>query len=56
MYQINTVTEYTYDGTNVATIKTYLSDSTTAGSPAKLVSYQYSGSQITKVTVTDSTV
>ena len=55
-YLPNTVTEYTYDGTNLATTKTYLSDKTTAGSPAKLVSYTYSGSTVTRVAITDSTV
>jgi hypothetical protein len=55
-YSANITTEYTYDGTNVATIKTYPSDMTVAGSPAKLTSYSYSGSQVTKVVVSDSTV
>lgn len=55
-YLPNTITEYTYDGTNMATTKTYLSDRTTAGSPAKLVSYTYSGSQVTRIAITDSTV
>ena len=56
LYALNTVTEYTYDGTNVETMKTYSSDMTASGSPAKLTSYEYSGSQVTKVTMTDSTV
>lgn len=55
-YAPNTVTEYTYDGTNVATEKTYSADSTVAGSPAKLVTYEYSAGLVSKVTVTDSTV
>ena len=55
-YALNTVTEYTYDGTNVSSMKTFLSDQTAAGSPAKLTTYEYSGSQVSKVTVTDSTV
>ena len=55
-YKDNITTDYTYDGTNLATEKAYLSDATTAGSPAKLTTYTYSGSQLTKVVVTDSTV
>ena len=55
-YKDNITTDYTYDGTNLSTEKSYLSDSTTAGSPAKLTSYTYSGSQVTKIVVTDSTV
>lgn len=56
LYQSNTITEYTYDGTNLSTEKTYFTDRTETGSPAKLITYEYSGSQLTKVTVTDSTV
>jgi hypothetical protein len=55
-FKSNTVTEYAYDGTNVSTMKSYSSDMTAVGSPAKLTSYQYSGSLVTKITVTDSTV
>ena len=55
-YKSNITTVYTYDGTNVSTIKSYLSDATTSGSPAKLTTYTYSGSKVTKVVVTDSTV
>lgn len=55
-FATNTVTEYTYDGTNLATEKTYLSDATAAGSPAKLKTYEYSGGDLIKVTITDSTV
>jgi len=55
-YSANTVTEYTYDGTNLSTEKVYPSDATVAGSPAKLTTYEYSGSQVTKITITDSTV
>jgi len=55
-YAMNTVTENTYDGTNLTSTKVYLSDQTTAGSPAKLTTYEYSGGVVSKVTVTDSTV
>jgi len=55
-YAMNTVTAYTYDTTNVSSMKIFLSDHTTAGSPAKLYSYEYTGSLVSKVTVTDSTV
>jgi len=55
-HKANITTLYTYDGTNVATIKAYPSDMTVAGSPAKLTTYEYSGSQVTKISVTDSTV
>lgn len=55
-YKDNITTDYTYDGTNLSTEKSYLSDATTVGSPAKLTTYTYSGSQLIKVTVTDSTV
>lgn len=56
LYKDNITTDYTYDGTNLLTEKAYLSDATIAGSPAKLTAYTYSGSQLTKVVVTDSTV
>jgi len=57
LYAANTVSEFTYDGSgNVLTEKTYLSDRTSAGSPAKLKTYEYTGSDITKITITDSTV
>jgi hypothetical protein len=56
-YKSNITTEYTYvDGTNVATTKSYPSDATASGSPAKLTTYTWSGSQVIKVSVTDSTV
>lgn len=55
-YKTNITTEYTYDGTNVGTTKSYLSDATAVGSPAKLTTYTYSGSQVTKIEITDSTV
>ena len=55
-YKTNSITTYTYvDGTNIATIKSYLPDST-VGSPAKLTTCTYLGSQLTKVVITDSTV
>jgi hypothetical protein len=54
-YKANIITEYTYDTTNLATVKSYLTDST-VGSPAKLTTYTYTGTQLTKMVVTDSTV
>lgn len=54
-YKTNIITDFTYDGTNISTIKSYLSDSTT-GSPAKLTTYTYNGSLISKIAITDSTV
>lgn len=56
LYAPNTITEYTYDAGNVTTEKTYLADQTTPGSYAKLTTYEYDGSDATKITVTDSTV
>ena len=55
-YKSNITTVYTYDGTNLSTIKSYLSDATTSGSAAKLTTYTYSGSQVSKIVVTDTTV
>jgi predicted membrane-bound spermidine synthase len=55
-YKASITTVYTYDGTNLSSTKSYLSDATAAGSAAKLTTYSYSGSQLTKVVVTDSTV
>lgn len=56
-YRINTITEYTYTGGgDVSTAKSYLSDRTWAGSPAKLIINEYSGSNLIKTTVMDSTV
>lgn len=55
-YKANITTEYTYDGTNLAETKSYPSDKTSAGMPAKLTTYEYSGSDLIKVTVTDSTI
>ena len=55
-YKANITTEYTYDGTDLSTMKSYLSDATTAGSPAKLTTYTYASGLLIKVEVTDSTV
>lgn len=55
-YKDNIITEYTYDGTNLSTTRSYPSDMTTSGSPAKLTTYEYSGSDLIKTTITDSTV
>lgn len=56
-YKANVITEYTYTGTgDVSTAKSYLADRTAPGSPAKLVINEYSGSNLVKSTVTDSTV
>jgi hypothetical protein len=52
----NITTLYTYDTTNLKTTLSYPSDQTVAGSLAKLTTYTYVGSQLTKVVVTDSTV
>lgn len=54
-YKTNIITEFTYDAGNVITTKSYLTDATT-GSYAKLTTYEYSGSDVTKITITDSTV
>lgn len=54
-YKANVTTEYTYDGTDMSTAKSYLTDATT-GAPAKLTTYEYTGGLLTKVTVSDSTV
>ena len=57
MYKANITTEYTRDSTgNVLTEKAYFSDRTTSGSPAKLITYDYLGGYVSKVTITDSTV
>lgn len=55
-YKTNLTTEYTYDGTDLATIKSYPSDATAPGMPAKLTTYTYSSSKLTKIVVTDSTI
>jgi len=53
-YKTNMTTEYTYDGTDMSTSLSYLSDATT-GSPAKLTTYTYVASQLTKIEITDTT-
>jgi hypothetical protein len=55
-YKANITSEYTYDTTNIKTIKSYLSDRTSAGFPAKLTTYEWTGSLVKKITVTDTTV
>jgi hypothetical protein len=56
-YQDNITSAYTYDGSGrVSTEKYYPSDMTTAGSPAKLVSYTYGSSGVSLKVVSDSTV
>jgi hypothetical protein len=56
-YAPNMITEYTRDSSgNVLIEKAYFSDRTTAGSPAKLTTYEYSGDYVSKITVADSTV
>lgn len=55
-YKANIVSEYTYDATDIKTIKSYFSDKTAAGYPAKLTTYTYSGGFITKSVITDTTV
>ena len=52
----NLITDYVYDGTNITGEKIYPSDMTTAGSPAKLITYTYSGSNLIKKVISDSTV
>lgn len=54
-YKSNITVEYTYDGTNLSTIKSYPSDATASGSPAKLTTYTYNG-LVSKIQITDSTV
>lgn len=56
-YNANMVTAYTRDASgNILTEKAYFADRTTAGSPAKLTTYSYSGGYVSKITVSDSTV
>jgi hypothetical protein len=55
-YADNVVNEYTWDGTSMATMKSYPSDATVAGSPAKLTTYTYTGGFLTKTVTVDSTV
>ena len=55
-FKANITTVYTYDTTNVKTIKSYPSDATTPGSYAKLTTYTWTGSQVSTISITDSTV
>jgi hypothetical protein len=56
-YQDNITTAYTYDSSGrVSTEKYYRTDMTIAGAPAKLVTYTYGASGVTKKEVVDSTV
>ena len=55
-YKVNTITEKVYDGTNLSSEKVYLSDQTASGAPAKLTTYEYTGGNVTKIIITDSTV
>jgi len=56
-YKSNMISEYTRDSSgNVLTEKAYFSDRTVSGSPAKLITYEYSAGFVSKVTVSDSTV
>jgi hypothetical protein len=55
-YKMNLTTVFTWDGTNVSTVKSYPSDATLAGMPAKLTTYFYSGSTLNMIQITDSTV
>jgi hypothetical protein len=54
-YADNVTLDYIYAGDQTS-IKTYPSDATTAGSPAKLTTYFYTGGNLTKVVTTDSTI
>ena len=57
LYRANTITEYTRDASgNVLTEKVYFSDRTAAGSPAKLITYDYTGLYVGRVSIVDSTV
>ena len=55
-FKANITTEYTYSSSLLTSTKSYFSDRTTAGSPAKLTTYSYDATDLTKVVVTDSTV
>jgi hypothetical protein len=55
-FKSNITMEYTWDGTNLAALKSYPSDATSAGMPAKLTTYTYTGSTLNKVSITDSTI
>jgi len=56
-FKANMITQYTRDSSgNVLTALSYFGDRTTAGSPAKLVTYDYTSGYVSMVTVSDSTV
>ena len=56
-FKANMTTLYTRDSSgNVLTEKSYFSDRTTSGSPAKMTTYSYSGGFVSKVVITDTTV
>lgn len=58
-YKANITTAYTYDtSSRVSIVKTYPSDATVSGMPAKMTAYTYSGSSTSpsKIQITDSTV
>jgi hypothetical protein len=56
-FKANVTSVYTRDTSgNVLTLKSYLSDMTTPGSPAKLTTYSYTSGYVSKVVVVDSTV
>ena len=58
-YKANITTVYTYDSSSrVSVIRSYSSDATISGMPAKLTTYTYSGSSTSpnKIQITDSTV
>lgn len=54
-YKMNITTDLAYDGTNISTMLSYLSDAS-SGAPAKLTTYSYSGGLVSKIAITDSTV
>jgi len=54
-YADSVTVDYIYAGDTTST-KTYSSDATTAGSPAKLTTYTYAGGILQKVVTMDSTV
>jgi len=56
-FKANMITQYTRDTSgNVLTALSYFGDRTTAGSPAKLITYDYTSGYVSMVTVSDSTV
>jgi hypothetical protein len=56
-YKSNITIEYKYDSTNLSTVKSYLSDATSPGLPAKLTTYSYgAGGFVSKIQITDSTI